>query len=439
MGYRILLPVLVLLLGFTAGPAAPGAPRGERLAFIDISVIDGTGSAPEPHRTVLVANGKIVAVTDATRRPPRGYRHIDGRGRTLLPGLWDMHVHSEWSPDVPAAFFPRFVAYGVTTVRDMGGNEAGYAAARAFAAAHPDQSPKVYRAGRILDGPEPVDPTISIAVGTPQEAVAAVDRLADEGVDFIKVYTLLPRDAFLAAGRRAAERNLPIAGHLPADATIDDALSVHMATIEHMQAEIGGFCPRSDAATCDPIFDRLICCIAQTPTLLPRFRRAYAATNPDWATDPELARLPGAVRDYWLADLRDKLAAPAELSARRRKDYDHEVWMAARLNARGATMLAGSDTGTPFSWPGRSLHEELRLLVEAGMTPSRAISIATWGGALMMGAGLHSGRIFKGYDADLLMVEGDPSRDIGDLRRILVVVRNGKLLDRPTLDRWLAS
>lgn len=439
MVYRIVLPVLALCLGLAAGPAAPGVPHGERLAFVDVNVIDGTSHAPEQHRTVLVAKGKIVAVTSASRRAPWGYRQIDGRGRTLLPGLWDMHVHSEWLPDVPAAFFPRFVAYGVTTVRDMGGNEAGYAAARAFAAAHPDQSPNVYRAGRILDGPEPVDPTISIAVGTPQEAVAAVDRLADEGVDFIKVYTLLPRDAFLAAGRRAAERNLSIVGHLPAEATIEDALTVHMATIEHMQAEIGGFCPESDEATCDPIFDRLICCTAQTPTLLPRYRRAYAATSPEWGEDPELARLPAAVRDYWLADLRDKLTASAERSARRRKDYDHEVWMAARLNAKGATMLAGSDAGTPFSWPGRSLHEELRLLVKAGMTPSRAISIATWGGALVMGAGQHSGRIFKGYDADLLLVEGDPSRNIADLGQILMVVRNGKLLDRSTLDRWLAS
>lgn len=438
MPARVLL-LLILIAGFLAGPATPRPMHGERLAFVDISVIDGTGYAPELHRTVLVANGRIVAVTGAGRRPPLGYRRIDGRGRTLLPGLWDMHVHSEWAPEIPAAFFPRFVAWGVTSVRDMGGNEAGREAAVAFAAAHPDQSPRVYRAGRILDGPDPVDPTISIPVGTPEEAIAAVDRLADQGANFIKVYTLLPRDAFLAAGRRAAERGLRIAGHLPATATIGDAIAVHMATIEHMQAEIGGYCPRADVAACEAIFDRLVCCIGQTPTLLPRYRRAYAATNPDWANDPELARLPPSVRDAWLADLRDKQAAPADLSARRRADYDHEVWMAGRLNAKGATMLAGSDAGTPFSWPGRSLHEELALLIQTGMTPSRAISIATWGAALKMGAGQHSGRIFRGFDADLMMVEGDPSRDIGDLRRIVAVVRGGALVDRPMLDRMLGS
>lgn len=439
MRNRALVPFLVLLLGLVAGPAAPGPARAERLAFVDISVLDGTGAPPALHRTVLVADGRIVAVT-GLERPPPGYRRIDGRGRTILPGLWDMHVHSLWSSEVPGAFFPRFVAYGVTTVRDMGGNEAGFEAALAVTAAHPAWSPRVYRAGRILDGPEPVDPSISMAVTTPGDAIAAVDQLADQGVDFIKVYTLLPRDAFLAAGRRAGERGLPVVGHLPATATVDDAISIQMADIEHMQAEIGGYCPKVDRQACEPVFSRLIAAgVAQSPTLLPRYRRAYAATHPGWGRDPELARLPPSVVNYWQDDLADKLAAPAELVARRMSDYDHEVWMAGRLIRKRAPLLAGSDTGTPFAWPGLSLHEELALLVKAGLAPGEAIAIATGGAARFMGAGGHSGRIAPGYDADLVLVEGDPSRDIADLRRIVAVVRGGVFLDRATLARMLAS
>lgn len=424
------------LVGIVLVLAAPAVARAaDGVAIVGVSVVDGSGGAAARNRTVLVAGGRIVAVRPAWRGVPDGYRQISGRGRTVLPGLWDMHVHTLSGPEIPEAFFPRFLAWGVTTVRDMGGNEAGSAAAAAFSARHPGRSPRVYRPGRILDGPDPVDPLISIAVATPEEARTAVARLAAEGVDFIKVYTLLPHEAFLAAGDEARRRGLRLVGHLPWKSTVDDAVAIGMADIEHMVAETGGYCPADNRPACEPLFDKLLRAgIAQEPTLLPRFRRAGEAGHPEWGEDPALAAMPASVRDYWLGDLRAKRAAPEALSARRLADFAHERWMAARLIERGATILVGSDAGTPFSWPGRSLHEELELLVAEGLSPSRAIAAATSGAAAFMGAGDHSGRIAAGYDADLLIVEGDPTKDIGALRRIAVVIKGGVVLDRPMLD-----
>ena len=420
--------------------AAAGPVPLEGLAIVDVAVIDGTGAAPVLHRTVLVESGRIKAVTAADRPPPGRYRRIDGRGRTLIPGLWDMHVHALWDEAAPAAFFPRFVANGVTTVRDMGGNEAGERAAAEFAASRRAWSPVVFRSGRILDGPAPVDPSVSIAVSSPAEARAAVDRLADSGVHFIKVYTLLSRDAFLAAAARARERNLPVAGHLPTEVTIEDAAVAGMASIEHMQAEIGGYCPASDEAACGPIFSRLAAVgIAQTPTLIARYHRGHGAAHPEWSGEPEFALMPKIVRDYWRSALDAWVAAPPERALARLRDFEHEQRMAAWLAASDAVVLVGSDTGTPFAYPGRSLHEELELLVGAGMTPLEVISAATWGAARFMGAGERSGRIAPGYDADLVLLDADPSADIRATRRIRAVVRAGVLHDRAALNRVLAE
>lgn len=424
---------LILLAAFMAGPALAAPP----LAIVDVGVIDGTGSPRQPHRTVLVRDGRIQAVTPADRRAPKGYRRIDGRGMTLIPGLWDMHVHTLWDPGVPKVFLPRFVAYGVTSVRDMGGNEAGWRAGRDFIAGNPDWSPRVYAAGMILDGPRPVQADISIPIADAAQARAAVDRLADEGADFIKVYTLLPREAFLAAADEARKRGLRVVGHLPASVTVDEAIAAGMSDIEHMVAETGGYCPRDNEAACGPIFDRLAAArIAQTPTLRVRQIRATLADPLGWADDPELALMPAAVRRDWLAELAGRDPAKAALNASRKADFAHEDWMATGLIRAGAPILVGTDSGTGFVYPGRSLHEELMLLSRAGLTPVQTIAAATGQAADFMGA--NSGRILPGRDADLVLLAADPSHDIANTRRIVAVVRLGVLHDRAELDAVLA-
>jgi imidazolonepropionase-like amidohydrolase len=428
--------LFVLLAALIAGPALAAPPSGP-LAIVDVGVIDGTGAPRQPHRTVLVRDGRIQAVKPAGAPVPKGYRRIDGRGMTLIPGLWDMHVHSLWDPSAPKVFLPRFVAYGVTSVRDMGGNEAGWRAGRDFMADSPDWAPRLYAAGMILDGPRPVQAEVSIAVADAAEARAAVDQLADEGADFIKVYTLLPREAFLAAADEARKRGLRIVGHLPASVSVDEAIAAGMSDIEHMVAETGGYCPRDNEAACGPIFVRLAAArIAQTPTLRVRQVRATLADPLGWASDPDLALMPAVVRRDWLAELAGRDPAKVELNARRKADFAHEDWMATGLIRAGAPILVGTDSGTSFVYPGRSLHEELMLLCQAGLTPLQAIAAATGQAADFMGA--NSGYVLPGRDADLVLLAADPSREIANTRRIVAVVRLGVLHDRAELDKVLA-
>ncbi len=426
---------LALLLVLALGGQARAA---DRWALVDVTVIDGTGSAADPHRTILIEGERIVAVTSARRRLPAGVRRVQGRGLTVIPGLWDMHVHTLAGADMPPVFLPRFVAWGVTTVRDMGGDEAGWASARAFMAKRPDWTPRIYRPGRILDGPKPVQADVSIAVSTPDEARAAVDRMAGEGADFIKVYTLLPPDAFRAVVAEARLRGLRVAGHLPFGVSVEDAIAAPMLSIEHMVAETGGLCPADQPSACAPIFARLAeARLAQTPTLDVLSHGAQAADHPEWALDPELKLMPPAVRADWLDELERRRTAPSATKERRKAAWAHDLWMAKGLIAAHVPVLAGTDTGTLFVYPGRSLHEELALLVEAGLSPLQAISAASWRAATLMGAGDRSGRIAPGFAADLVLLSADPSRNIANTRRIRAVVKSGRLHDRRALDRVL--
>jgi imidazolonepropionase-like amidohydrolase len=418
---------------------AGAAQAASRLALMDVTVIDGTGSQPEPHRTVLIEGERIVAVTPSGQAPPRGFRRINLAGKFVIPGLWDMHVHTLWSDEVPRVFLPRFVAYGVTTVRDMGGNEAGWAAARRVIAERPAWTPRIYRAGPILDGPEPVDPRVSIAVADAASGRAAVDLLAGQGVDFIKVYTLLPPEAFRAVAERSRELGLRVAGHIPFGATLDDVIAARMASIEHVNAELGGYCAKDDHPACPQAFQRLIAAgVVQTPTLLVRERRAYAGDNPGWVQDPEFRAMPAGVRAEWSSSLAAYLGASADRRQSRKSDFEHERWMTSQLIAAGAAVLVGTDTGTAFAYPGRSIHEELGLLVDAGLSPLQAIAAATGASARFMGDE-RGGRIDAGFAADLVVLDADPSIDIRNTRRIRAVVRAGTWHSRGRLDRALAT
>ena len=177
---------------------------------------------------------------------------MDGRGRFLIPGLWDMHVHALWDRAAMTSFLPLFVSQGVTGVRDMGGTLALLKEARDSISTGA-WYPSVVGPGPIIDGPEPVQREISVAVGDSARARLVVDSLADGGADFVKVYTLLPRAAFLAVLDEAARRHLAVVGHVPADVTPGEAAMLGMRSIEHLRDEIEPFCTRQTASVCTPM------------------------------------------------------------------------------------------------------------------------------------------------------------------------------------------
>jgi imidazolonepropionase-like amidohydrolase len=430
---RQLLFVAPLALLAACATHGPSTAR-DLLAITNATVIDGTGAPPAAGRTLLVRDGRIVDIGPAGEvRVPRGARVLDAGGAYAIPGLWDMHVHALWDTAVAERFLPAFVAHGVTGIRDMGGSLQVLRHARGRIAMGGLEAPRIVAAGAVLDGPEPVDPSISIRVSTAADVVAAVDSLARAGADFVKVYTLMPPELFRAAAARARERGMPLAGHVPGEVDPRDAARAGMRSMEHMRAELGGFCTRTTAAACDSIIPVLReHRVWQTPTLLPRWVRAHMdSVN---AADARLAALPTVVRDYWIGERAGKLAERTADDWRRlRGEHDEERWLAGYLHRNGLALLAGSDAGVPFSHPGAGLHDELAMLVEAGLTPMEALQAATRNAAQALGAD-SLGTLEVGKVADVVLLAANPLDDIRNTRRIVAVVIGGRVRGRAALD-----
>ena len=412
-------------------------PAATALAITGVTVIEPRTGTRLAARTVLVRDGRIVAHGDAAAiAVPAGIRRIDGRGRFLVPGLWDMHVHALWDPVVRTTFLPVLVAHGVTGVRDMGGTLDVLAQVRAEIVARDPAWPRIVAAGPVLDGPQPVDPSVSLAIADADAATAAVARLDAAGVDFIKVYTMLPPAAYRAVVAEAARRGLPVAGHIPYGITAEEAAG-DMRSVEHLRAETGGLCAELAPAACDDAWAAMRARgVWQTPTLVARRPRADFADEA-LVDDPDLVYVPRVLRDVWLANRARAIARETpELHATRSADYARERADAGALPRRGLPVLAGSDAGSDFAVPGAGLHDELELLVAAGLTPVQALQAATSAAADYLGRD-DVGTLRAGAVADAVLLDADPLLDIRATRRIHAVMLRGRWLDRAALDAML--
>jgi hypothetical protein len=418
------------LLAAAATLSCASGPR-PTLIIRDVTVIDVETGKAVPHRTVYVSGGRITAVIAAGARIPSDITTLDGSGKFLIPGLWDMHVHALWDSTVAEASLPLFVAYGVLGVRDMGGRLDVLARVRA---ATEGPAPRIVAAGLIVDGPQPVNPEVSLAVGTPDEARHAVDSLATAGVDFIKVYTLLPRDAYFTVLEQARLRRLPVAGHVPADVTPEEAARAGQRSMEHLRDEFEPFCADLDSAACDSLLDLFReRGVWQTPTLA--VLRAKATPQPDTlGDDARLAFVPTAMRELWMKTLADKHGrSPAYWQVKQQR-FGAEQALVRRMRDHQVPLLAGTDAGVYFTYPGSGLHDELELLVEAGLTPAEALRAATLEPARYLGATDSLGSVAPGRVADLVLLEGDPLADVRNTRRIEAVIQAGRLWTRPALE-----
>jgi imidazolonepropionase-like amidohydrolase len=426
--------LLCVALACGSGEASP---PGSTFAIHDVTVWDGTGGPPAPHRTVIVRGDRIAEVGPADRVAiPEGIPRVDGTDRFLMPGLVDMHVHALWDPAVPAAFLPLFVANGVTTVRDMGGLLPLLPATRAALADGSLLGPRLIAAGAILDGPEPVHAEVSIAVDTPEEAIAAVESVAAAGADFVKVYTLVPAAAFDAVLAEAGRRGLPVSGHVPYEAG-PVAAAGGMRTVEHLMSEIGGYCEREAPEECEEALTAFReRGTFQVPTLVLQGQSEPA----DLCADPRLARLPPAAMEYWFGSAGGPAGCDdAEAARTFRPALPPEAWIVPALREAGIPILAGTDTGVPFSLPGWSLHDELALLVEAGLQPAEALLAATRDPARALALEDEIGAVRPGLVADLLLLRADPLADIENTRAIEAVVLRGRLIRRAELDSILGG
>lgn len=278
---------------------------------------------------------------------------------------------------------------------------------------------------------------ISIAVSDATGARAAVDSLAHAGVDFIEVYTLLPRDACFAAIAEARRFRLPVAGHVPADVTVVEAARAGQASIEHLRDEIEPLCSPRDIEACTRLAELLRAHQTwQVPTLTVLHGKAFFDEQA-LTTDPRLRYMPAGLRAEWLAEREGRLQRGSDYLAMSRKRYADEAWLTGFLSREGVPLLAGTDAGNAFCYPGFSLPYELQLLVDAGLAPIDALRAATLAPAEYLAARDLMGTIAAGHVADMVLVRANPLVNIGATREIEVVVLRGRVLDRRRLDDLL--
>jgi imidazolonepropionase-like amidohydrolase len=425
----MLTAILISVLDPFPSIAAP-----ERWLVIENgTVIDVRAGKAVPGQAVTIKGSDIVAVGSVPENVPEDAVRFDASGKFLIPGLWDMHVHTLWREDVVDPFFTLFVAHGVTGVRDMGGKPEilkgvleGKLGRKAF-------KPLLFVAGPILDGPGPVHPEISIAISKPEEAEPAVRKLKEWGADFAKIYTTVSPEIYEAVGQAARDHRIGFAGHLPPGVQIGEAAAEGMDSIEHLVIERGGYCPADNRAACAEIFSALKHYgIHQTPTLIAAHRQSFM-DEPGYAYADEFQLAPPPVKQYWQEARQRRMGELDWQKKQRRGKFPHAKWMASELVRTGVPMLAGTDAGIPYVIPGLSLHEELQLLVTAGMTPAQALRTATLDAADFMGLKF-SGEIAPGKMADLVILRRNPLEEIRYTAGIEAVVRFGHLHGRAELD-----
>ena len=439
--------VSLLLSGCNAA-----APDG--IALVGATLIDGTGGPPLTDAVVVVRRGRIESVGERGGfQLPGKTREVDVSGRWIIPGLIDSHAHlgpsQSWAR-------PRYLAWGVTTLRDVHGGLGSLAALRRPADKAAPQGPRVYASGPMIDG-LPATYRDAIGVNGENDARKGVDRLVTAGADLIKVYTRIDAPLLRAIVDEAKAFNLSVTGHLGMTDAVT-AAKAGLASIEHMSgvaeaaskspsaliaAHYRGFYPgwtaaerswgQLDSAALALVARRLADAkVTIIPTLV-LHETLSRLDEPGLLRDPALQDVPEEQRREW--DVRGMISragwSGADFEAFRRSRPMQDLFLRA-FAAAGGRIAAGTDASNQMLVPGYTAHREMELLVRAGLTPREALRAATRNGAVLLGVD-SLGLIAPGKAADLLVLSKDPLADIRNTRAIQSVMARGQLLDADSI------
>jgi imidazolonepropionase-like amidohydrolase len=454
--------IMVLWLMLTALVASPTSARlPPPLAITNVNVIDATGAPMKTGMSVVILGGFIerIGKTGKVKIPP-GMQTVDGTGKFLIPGLWDMHVHvifGDWIPGGEEVSLPLFVANGVTGIRDMGGDLDTLVRWRAQTGSAALLGPQMIVAGPMLDGPKSRFPS-SLSLATAGDGTKAVDDLKAKGVDFIKVQSFITRDAYFGVAAEAKKRGMTLVGHVPDSIRATEASDAGQKSIEHLTGIFEGASTGEDTfihgATKTPkiyldTYDDsrardLIAHLARNHTwLVPTLvweRGQWLIDDIDYSHDQDLAYAPASWQHKsWPSFTKSILSEldTDDVSVRRRF-VQKEFEIVGAMHKAGVPMMAGTDTAAAVAvLPGFSLHTELECFVQAGLSPMQALQTATLNPAKFLGLEKQLGTVQTGKLANLLLLDANPLEDIRNTRKIDAVVLRGKLLNRSDLDRIL--
>jgi imidazolonepropionase-like amidohydrolase len=422
------------------------------VAFIAVSVVPMDSERVLRDQTVIVRDGTIAEIgPSATVRVPDDAIAIDGAGRYLMPGLTEMHAHipsPQQGEDVIERTLFLYLSNGVTTIRGMLGHPR-HLELRRQAEQNQILSPRIYTSGPSLNGN---------SAPTPDVATRMVEEQHAAGYDLLKLHPGLTRPVFDAIVTAANRLDMPFAGHVSGDVGLDAALAAGQTSIDHLDGYVeamaglgGGFSPEEGGFFGLGFIDRID--LARIPALAEATRDAgvwnvptqslmehlLADDDPETlARRPEMRYMPPATVAQWAQTTRNLRSSAAATPDRVERYIDARRRLIRALHEAGAGLALGSDAPQIWNVPGFSIHHELRMLVESGLTPYQALATGTHGAATYFGT-TEWGTIAPGRAADLILLESNPLEDIANAASPAGVMVRGRWLSAAEIEAALEA
>ena len=457
---------LLLALIFVSIPAVAQQTGSHFVVVTHVTVIDMTGAPPHTNMTVIIQGDRIKEIRSSDHlRIPRLSQIIDGQGLFVIPGLWDMHVHFT----EVARTFPMFIANGVVGIRNVGGDLEQLLKWRAEVASGKLLGPRIVTCGPILDGPDPAAHGPTIVVANADEGRKAVDDLKQRGADCVKVYDRLPRDAYFAIIDEGRKKKIPVVGHVPLSISSLEASNAGQASIEHLgnffesATSLGSALYKDETPVKDPSeFPRRIAARGarmldtydeqrareilaafvrnhtwQVPTLETKWTQTYI-DDLFSKVDDRLKYIPAADLQWWSPQKNffARYRTP-EYIAYKKRLFERELQLVGDMHRAGVRFMTGTDLSAAYVFAGFSVHHEMELLVQAGLTPFEALQASTINPAIFFGEEKNSGTVESGKLANLVLLEANPLTDIRNTQRINAVIVKGQYLSKQRLQGLL--
>jgi len=468
------LIILLSLLVSCSGGRPESNKEQKVLIFTHTAIINTASGGYQSDMTVVITGGRITDIKKSGEsRSPKGAQVIDATGKFLIPGLWDMHAHW-WDAD----YLPIFIANGVTGLRIMWGSPMHFKwREEIFNGTR--LGPRLFIGSPIIDGPHPLWPG-TISVSNENDAREVVRKFKTMGYDFIKTYDLLPRDVYFAIADESKKLDITFAGHIPSSVSATEASEAGQISFEHLASGSLGILLGCTGKEADLLKEREeafkgVYNQSQTHSQLGAYRnyankvletyndekasslftlfarnntwqcptltclRSYRYLNDtDFTNDVRLKYMPRAEKESWeLKNNPREASYSLEDWVVERKVYNQELELVGAMEKVGVKFIAGTDVASPFCFPGFSLHDELSLFVQAGLTPMEALQTATYNAAEFMGHLDSLGTVEVGKIADLVLLDANPLEDINNTRKISAVVVGGKYYPGTSLDEML--
>jgi imidazolonepropionase-like amidohydrolase len=475
---RTFFPAILAATCLFAAFSSADSPQKPKAIVIDhVAVIDVTGGPVLTDRAVLISGDKIGAIAKTgSIETPEGTQVVNATGKFLIPGLWDMHTHvaginanPSWAKET---LIPLLIANGITGIRDMGGDLDALIAWRREIESGQLSGPQIFAAGPMLlpaprsEAASRPDPAV-LRVGTPEESREVVDRLQKRGADFIKIIEV-SREVYFAIAEESKKDGISFAGHIPSEVTAIEASNAGQKSIEHIiYSSLALDCSTRGEEVRKQIREASAKRNRQAiADLTDEANRTFSAEkaaalwqtfrkNGTWVTptlfsiwvnahrlgespgDPQLEYLPPSLRKEWMPT-KNLTQDDRDTDAWWLRQFENDRKLTGEMHRAGVRLLAGSDSLDRYDFVGTSLHQELQMLVQAGLTPVEALQTATLNPRDFLGRE-DIGTIAIGGRADLVLLDGDPTKDIRNTEEIWGVVLAGRYLAREDLASMLAK